>query len=98
MAKKETVTTNTNINSNTNVNNNTNNIHVHVKQPRKSSQKKENEPNWLKRIIVTGIITTLLSVGGYYLKKKIDTKNGNVNSEVIATPNSQPLEGKKQTP
>ena len=62
---------NTNVNKNVNKNINKNTIHVHVPHP----EKKQTQPNWLKRIIVGGIITTLLSVGGYYLKKKIDAKS-----------------------
>lgn len=68
MAKKDTASTNANIK----IDGSHNNIHVGHNQP---SEKKEKKPHWLKRIVIGGIVTTLLSVGGYYLKKQIDSKN-----------------------
>lgn len=82
---------NTNNNMNNNVNNNVNHINVNMEIPNASTVKKETKPNWYKRLIIGGFITTLLSVSGYYFKKKIDEK-ASVSPATIQTP----IEGKKQ--
>lgn len=52
-----------------NVNNNTNNVNVHVKVPRtrKPSIKKKEEPNWLLKASIGGIISIGVALAIYYL-------------------------------
>ena len=67
-------------------NNNTNNVNVHVnvEQPTPKVEqpvRKKEEPNWLLRLIVGGIITFIVSISVYYVtqnkggKRKLPVEN-----------------------
>lgn len=79
------------VNTNNNTNNNVNNIHINVEPPKATSTKKETKPNWYKRLIIGGLITSILSVSVYFVKRKIDEKAS------VSPANTQlPIEGVKQ--
>ena len=61
--------------TNSNINNNTNNVNVNVtvEKPKRQYIKKKSEPNWDLRTILGGIIALILSLGGYYIKKGMDS-------------------------
>ncbi len=78
-------------NTNNNTNNNINNIHINVETPKANSSRKETNPNWYKRLIIGGLVTSILSLSGYFIKKKIDEK-ASVSPATIQLP----IEGVKQ--
>lgn len=73
MEAKNKIPTESSINNNSNINN----IHLNVntKKPKRQSIKKKQEPNWYVKTIFGGIIALILSLGGYYLKKGMDSNS-----------------------
>jgi hypothetical protein len=83
---------NTNTNTNNNVNNNTVNNHIII--PEALVKTPENKSTWLKKAIVGGIITIVMSLVIYYAKENIFNKN---NPNTVNQSESSPVIGTKQT-
>jgi hypothetical protein len=93
MAKKDSntaATNNKNSNTNNNVNNNTINNHIIFPESVKAPSE---QPTWLKRTVITAIVTIIVSLTIYFGKQAMNSKNVNGSMQN----DTQPVVGIKQT-